>query len=119
MKTQLKLEQFAQLMLCFLGLYILPLHLNWWMYLLLFFAPDISMLGYLFNPRIGAWCYNIVHHKLFSITMIFLGVFLNNEILILIGIIFYAHSSFDRMLGYGLKYEDSFNHTHLGMIGKK
>ncbi len=31
----------------------------------------------------------------------------------------FAHSSMDRMLGYGLKYEDSFGNTHLGMIGKK
>ncbi len=31
----------------------------------------------------------------------------------------FAHSSFDRMLGYGLKYNDSFNHTSLGWTGKK
>jgi hypothetical protein len=24
----------------------------------------------------------------------------------------------DRIFGYGLKYSDSFYHTHLGMIGK-
>jgi hypothetical protein len=29
-----------------------------------------------------------------------------------------GHSSFDRVLGYGLKYDDDFKHTHLGWIGK-
>ncbi|MFN3665935.1 MAG: DUF4260 family protein, partial [Sediminibacterium sp.] len=29
-----------------------------------------------------------------------------------------AHSTFDRVAGYGLKYFDSFDHTHLGWIGK-
>lgn len=29
-----------------------------------------------------------------------------------------AHSSLDRVLGYGLKYPDSFSHTHLGRIGR-
>jgi hypothetical protein len=30
----------------------------------------------------------------------------------------FGHSAFDRMLGYGMKYTDSFQHTHLGLIGK-
>ena len=34
------------------------------------------------------------------------------------GLILFGHSSMDRILGYGLKYPDSFEHTHLGMIGK-
>ena len=29
-----------------------------------------------------------------------------------------SHASFDRVFGYGLKYEDAFRHTHLGMIGR-
>jgi hypothetical protein len=29
------------------------------------------------------------------------------------------HSSVDRVLGYGLKYRDSFGDTHLGRIGGK
>lgn len=28
-----------------------------------------------------------------------------------------AHSTFDRVLGYGLKYPDSFKHTSIGYIG--
>ena len=29
------------------------------------------------------------------------------------------HIAVDRLLGYGLKFTDSFAHTHLGEIGKK
>jgi hypothetical protein len=36
----------------------------------------------------------------------------------LAGLIMFGHSAFDRLLGYGLKFKDSFNHTHLGHIGK-
>jgi hypothetical protein len=35
------------------------------------------------------------------------------------GIILFTHISFDRVLGYGLKYSDSFHNTHMGIIGKK
>ena len=30
----------------------------------------------------------------------------------------FGHSSFDRIMGYGLKHEDAFQNTHLGKIGK-
>jgi hypothetical protein len=35
-----------------------------------------------------------------------------------VALIFLAHSTFDRVAGYGLKYFDSFDHTHLGWVGK-
>src|SRR4029078_2926044 len=33
----------------------------WWLFALLFLAPDLSMLGYLAGPRVGAFAYNVVH----------------------------------------------------------
>ena len=33
-------------------------------------------------------------------------------------VIMLAHSSIDRVFGYGLKYADSSDHTHLGWVGK-
>jgi len=30
----------------------------------------------------------------------------------------FGHSSFDRVMGYGLKHEDAFQNTHLGRIGR-
>jgi hypothetical protein len=34
------------------------------------------------------------------------------------GLVMLGHSSLDRALGYGLKYPDAFQHTHLGTIGR-
>lgn len=35
-----------------------------------------------------------------------------------IGIILFSHSSLDRALGYGIKYEIGFKYTHLGELGE-
>ena len=90
----------------------------WWWFPLLFFAADLSILAYLGGPRLGATVYNLVHHKAVSITLYVSGVLIGSAPLQLAGIILFAHSSLDRVLGYGLKYPDAFQHTHLGMIGK-
>jgi hypothetical protein len=84
----------------------------------LFLAPDIGMIGYLVNPKIGAITYNIFHHKGIAVVLYVLGIYLNIPPLQFAGILLFSHSSFDRIFGYGLKYSDNFKHTHLGMIGK-
>jgi hypothetical protein len=90
----------------------------WWWFLVLILTPDISMLGYLVNTQMGAMAYNFFHHKAVAIVIYVTGLFLNNEVVQLIGLILFGHSSMDRMMGYGLKYPDSFQNTHLGVIGK-
>ena len=50
--------------------------------------------------------------------IILTGFLIKNNLIIEIGLIFMAHSCFDRVAGYGLKHFDSFDHTHLGWIGK-
>lgn len=119
MKTILRLEELA---MTAAALYILSIHnlgFSLWTWLLLFFTPDISMLGYAVNSRIGAFIYNLFHHKGIAIAIMLSGYFLNNETMIAVGALLFAHSSFDRIMGYGLKYTDSFQNTHLGPIGKK
>lgn len=44
--------------------------------------------------------------------------FLHLPLLQLAGVILLGHSSLDRVLGYGLKHADSFQNTHLGVIGR-
>ncbi|VXB58356.1 conserved hypothetical protein [Flavobacterium sp. 9AF] len=114
MKTMLKLEE--------VGLFVGSLYLfsqlsfAWWWFPLLLLTPDVGMLGYLINSRMGAWTYNVMHHRLVGIVILLLGSYINNNAVTLAGVILLAHISFDRILGYGLKYEDSFHHTHLGTI---
>ncbi len=116
MKNLLKLEEF---MLFALSIYLFTkLNYAWWWYPLLFFTPDVSMLGYLGGTRLGAVIYDIVHHRALSIGIYILGAILANPPLQLAGLILFGHSSLDRVLGYGLKYSDSFQNTHLGVMGK-
>lgn len=89
---------------------------EWWWFLVLILLPDIGMLGYIFNNRLGAILYNIFHHKGIAIIIYFLGIYLHNDILQLVGIIVFGHASMDRLFGYGLKFEDSFKHTHLNYL---
>jgi Zn-dependent membrane protease YugP len=53
-----------------------------------------------------------------ALILIATGYFLKVEILVSIGILLFAHASFDRILGYGLKYETGFRDTHLGCLEK-
>jgi len=77
------------------------------------------MLGYLVNTKVGAAVYNLFHHKGIAIAIAATGYYLHNDILTAIGILLFAHASFDRIMGYGLKYEDSFKNTHMGSLEKK
>lgn len=117
MKLQLKIEEFAQFLAALYFLVIIA-YSPWWVYLILLIGPDISMLGYLFGPRVGAISYNIFHHKGVALAVLALGLFvLHVDKVMTVGVILYGHASMDRIFGYGLKYSDSFHHTHLGWIG--
>lgn len=116
MQITLKLEELIMLLF---GIFLFSaLNLSWWWFVGLFFVPDIGMLGYLHNNKTGAFLYNVFHHKGIALLLYMIGLLLTSEILQVAGIILFAHSSFDRMLGYGLKYDKGFKFTHLGEIGK-
>lgn len=119
MKSTLKLEEAAMAAIAMYLLTVYNLGLPFWLWIILFFTPDAGMLGYLINTRIGAFTYNIFHHKGIALVVAVAGYLLHNDITLSIGILLFAHASFDRIWGYGLKYEDSFSHTHLGSLGKK
>ena len=116
MKNLLRLEEF---LLFGLALFLFSqLDYRWGWYALWFLAPDLSMLGYLANPRVGAWTYNLVHHKGLAVAVYLLGYLLVIPWLMFAGMILLGHSSLDRVFGYGLKYPDAFQNTHLGRIGR-
>lgn len=90
----------------------------WWYFPVLFFVPDVAMLAYLAGPRIGAYVYNFIHHRAISLACYVAGMLFGLPALGLAGVILFSHSTMDRVFGYGLKFTDSFNHTHLGPIGR-
>ncbi|MGC4023094.1 MAG: DUF4260 domain-containing protein [Cyclobacteriaceae bacterium] len=117
MTTLLRLEDAVK----FIVAYWLSLYLgySWWVFFALLLLPDVSMIGYLVNTKIGAILYNVAHHQGLALIVLGLGLYFSIPVLTLTGVILFGHSVMDRMLGYGLKYPDSFKHTHLGWIGKK
>jgi len=89
------------------------LDLSWVLFIILLLAPDLSMLGYAVNKRIGAISYNLFHTYSLPLLLLVTGYSLQAPICTAISIIWFAHIGMDRMLGYGLKYATAFTDTHL------
>jgi hypothetical protein len=117
MKNILKLESVG-LFILFTGSYFHFYSGTWGLYLALFFIPDLSFAFYLITKKIGAIAYNVFHHQGVLVLLFLIGYFVKEDYIMKVALIFLAHSTFDRVAGYGLKYFDSFDHTHLGWIGK-
>jgi hypothetical protein len=115
MKNLLKVEELAILLLAIF--LFSELSYEWWVFPALLLAPDIGMLGYLVSTRVGAFTYNLFHHKGVAILLYLCGAYWEIDPLMLSGAIMLGHSGMDRVFNYGLKYPDAFKHTHLGWIG--
>jgi len=92
--------------------------LGWGAFALFFLTPDLSFLGYLAGPKVGAVSYNVAHSYIGAVACLIAGFVLPAPTLLSAGIIWFAHIGFDRALGYGLKYSEGFGFTHLGRIGR-
>lgn len=84
----------------------------------LLLAPDLSMIGYLGGPRLGAITYNVGHNLVTALVVLAAGWFAAVAPLALAGAVLVAHVGMDRSLGYGLKLPTDFRDTHLGRIGR-
>jgi len=94
------------------------LQASWWLFAALFFVPDISFLGYLVNPRLGALVYNTLHTYIAPLLLGLLAQAGHAPTLLPVALIWVAHIGFDRAAGYGLKYGSAFGDTHLGFKGR-
>lgn len=91
---------------------------GWGTFALFFLAPDLSFLGYLAGPKVGAITYNAAHSYIGAVACLAASLVFPAPPLLAVGIIWCAHIGFDRALGYGLKYSEGFGFTHLGRIGR-
>ena len=91
---------------------------SWWLFAALILVPDVSMAGYLVNPRIGAWCYNAAHSWIAPAALWLVALATGSPLLTQLAIILAAHIAIDRTFGYGLKLESGFHDTHLGRVGQ-
>ncbi|MFC5863610.1 DUF4260 domain-containing protein [Acidicapsa dinghuensis] len=91
---------------------------SWWLFAALWLVPDLSMLGYLAGPRLGALCYNAMHTYLSPIMLAAVAILLHKNTLLPYAFLWCNHIGVDRSLGYGLKYPAGFGFTHLSRLGK-
>ncbi len=91
----------------------------WWWLLVLFLAFDLSMLGYLAGPAIGARAYNLVHAYVGPGLLGLVAVVGDLRWAAFVALLWAFHIGVDRTFGYGLKFADRFEHTHLGEVGGK
>jgi hypothetical protein len=88
----------------------------WWLLVALALEPDLSMVGYLAGPTIGAAAYDAAHTYALPIVLAAVGVIADAEIAIQLGLIWFTHIGVDRAVGYGLKYPTGFKDTHLQRV---
>ncbi len=91
---------------------------NWLLLVPLLLLPDVSAVGFLAGPRIGAFTYNLVHNWVPGIVSLGIGAWLASPTILLAAAILIAHVGMDRAVGYGLKLPSSFQDTHLGRMGR-
>lgn len=89
---------------------------SWLLFFIFLLTPDVGMVGYSLNPKTGAIIYNLFHTYTFPLLLIILAIFMKQETILLIGLIWSAHIGMDRALGYGLKNPTSFKDTHLSAL---
>ena len=86
---------------------------SWWLLAGWWLVPDLSFVGYLAGPRIGSYCYNVMHSYLLPVVLVLAGLLLHRVALLPYGLVWFNHIGLDRLLGYGLKYPNGFGATHL------
>ncbi|WP_277210411.1 DUF4260 family protein [Isoptericola croceus] len=94
----------------------------WWWLVAAFLVFDLSAIGYMSGPSLGALLYNAVHNYTGPAILLvgYAGFALGGQDLpwlALAAACWGFHVAVDRALGYGLKLHD-FAHTHLGRIGR-
>jgi len=90
---------------------------SWLLFAVLILAPDLSMVGYLAGPRVGAVAYNTFHALIGPLALAAAALLFPLPWAFAVATIWLAHIALDRTLGYGLKRVTGFTDTHMGQIG--
>lgn len=89
---------------------------SWLALALLLLAPDLAMVGYVFNPRLGSLTYNLFHTYTLPLGLAVISLVAGLSFGLQLALIWLAHIGMDRTLGYGLKYATHFKDTHLSRV---
>ena len=99
--------------------YFAVLHASWGLFLILFLVPDLSLLAYARNPRgpRKALLYNLAHSYVLPFCFLAVGLGTQYVQATPVALIWFAHIGLDRALGYGLKFGQAFQPTHIQSAG--
>jgi Domain of unknown function (DUF4260) len=86
----------------------------WWLVPTGILVPDVAMGGYAAGTRPGAYLYNLAHATPLPAVTLGIGYWQTDRLVMALALVWLAHIGLDRLLGFGLKYNDRFVHTHLG-----
>lgn len=89
---------------------------DWLWFALLFLVPDLSMAGHMTGAKWGASFYNLAHTYILPVFLLAVYWFTGGVWFLWLGLIWLAQIGFDRLLGFGLKYETAFKDTHLQRV---
>ncbi len=89
---------------------------SWLWFALLLLAPDVSMLGYLAGPKVGAAAYNLFHAYPLPAALALYGLLAGSPLALSLALIWFSHIGMDRVVGYGLKYPTGPKDTHLQRV---
>ena len=92
------------------------LDFSWWTFALLFLAPDLALIPYMLNRRVGSLVYNLLHTTVFPLILAVYGLLAGSDPVLRVALIWFAHIGMDRMVGYGLKYSEEVKATHLNRV---
>jgi len=89
---------------------------NWLLFVVLVLVPDIGMLGYVRDTRLGAATYNLFHTYAIPLLVAAAAVLTGAVLVQWLAVIWLAHIGIDRAMGFGLKYPTEFKDTHLARL---
>lgn len=87
--------------------------LSWKLFFVFILIPDVSMIGYLKNPKIGAYVYNLGHNYAIPVCLLIIAMATNSLFLATLAAIWAIHIAADRTMGFGLKLTKGFKQNHL------
>jgi len=110
-------QRFEGLMIFLASIYFYAkIDYSWWWFALFLLSFDLSMIGYLKDDRLGALIYNLGHSYVLPVILLIWAFQADSSLALASSTIWFAHIGMDRAAGYGLKTEEGFSHTHLGLI---
>lgn len=89
----------------------------WWLYFVLFLVPDLALIVFAVDRRTGAIVYDALHTTVGPLVLLALMFATSATLWGALAAIWLAHIGIDRAIGYGLRYPDTPDMTHLGPVG--